>query len=158
VAEVGPPDALVNTVGGYAPGSAIDATPDDLRRMVDLNVGSAWWMSQAAARHMERAGRGAIVTVAARNGIDAVAGAAAYGVSKAALVHLTRVLDVELRPRGIRVNAVVPRLIDTPANRAALPAEAMARAVTPEAIARVIAFLVSDAAGPVSGAIVPVYG
>jgi NAD(P)-dependent dehydrogenase (short-subunit alcohol dehydrogenase family) len=79
-------------------------------------------------------------------------------VSKAALAHLTRILDVEFRPHGIRVNAIAPQLIDTPANRAALPAEAMANATAPEAIAEIIAFLVSDAAAPVSGAILPAYG
>jgi NAD(P)-dependent dehydrogenase (short-subunit alcohol dehydrogenase family) len=73
-------------------------------------------------------------------------------------VHLTRTLDLELRPHGIRVNAVAPQLIDTASNRATLPAEMMARAVAPEAIAGVIAFLVSEAAAPVSGAILPAYG
>ena len=83
---------------------------------------------------------------------------AAYGASKAALAHLTRSLDLELRPLGIRVNAVAPQLIDTPSNRASLPPGLMAHAVAPEAIAEVIAFLVSEAAAPVSGAILPVYG
>ena len=83
---------------------------------------------------------------------------AAYSVSKAALVHLTRLLDVELRPHGIRVNAVAPQLIDTPLNRTLFPADVLAHAVTPEAIAGVIDFLVSDAAAPVSGAILPAYG
>ena len=83
---------------------------------------------------------------------------AAYSVSKAALSHLTRVLDVELRPHGIRVNAVAPQLIDTAANRAAFPAEALKHAVAPEAVASVIAFLVSADAAPVSGAILPAYG
>jgi NAD(P)-dependent dehydrogenase (short-subunit alcohol dehydrogenase family) len=83
---------------------------------------------------------------------------AAYSASKAALVHLTRILDVELRPHGIRVNAVAPQLLDTPVNRATFPAEVMSKAVAPEAIADVIAFLVSDAAAPVSGAILPAYG
>jgi NAD(P)-dependent dehydrogenase (short-subunit alcohol dehydrogenase family) len=79
-------------------------------------------------------------------------------VSKAALAYLTRILDVELRPHGIRVNAVAPQLIDTPANRAFVPTDTLAHAVSPEAIAAVIAFLVSDAAAPVSGAILPAYG
>jgi NAD(P)-dependent dehydrogenase (short-subunit alcohol dehydrogenase family) len=154
----GAPSVLVHTVGGFAPGTAMDATPETLRRMLDLNVGAALWTSQAAARHMRQRGGGAIVFVAARNGVEPVPGAAAYGVSKAALVHLTRVLDVEWKADGIRVNAVVPRLIDTAANRAALSGDAMARAVTPAAIAEVIAFLVSDAAASISGAAVPVYG
>src|SRR6266849_10022871 len=70
----------------------------------------------------------------------------------------TPILDIELRPHGIRVNAVAPQLLDTPANRATFPAEVMAHTVEPEAIAEVIAFLVSDAAAPVSGAILPAYG
>ena len=82
----------------------------------------------------------------------------AYSVSEAALVHLTRILDIELRPQGIRVNAVAPQLLDTPRNRAMFPAEVMAQAVAPEAIAGVIAFLVSDAAASVSGSVVPTYG
>jgi NAD(P)-dependent dehydrogenase (short-subunit alcohol dehydrogenase family) len=83
---------------------------------------------------------------------------AAYSASKAALAHLTRLLDIELRPHGIRVNAVAPRLLDTPANRAIFPDDVMAHVVAPEAIADVIAFLVSDAAAPVSGAVLPAYG
>ncbi|HEY5200761.1 MAG TPA: SDR family oxidoreductase [Acidothermaceae bacterium] len=79
-------------------------------------------------------------------------------MSKAALVHLTRTLDVELRPHGIRVNTVVPQLIATAKNRAILPPQVMAGAVEPEAIADVIAFLVSDAAASVSGDLVPTYG
>jgi NAD(P)-dependent dehydrogenase (short-subunit alcohol dehydrogenase family) len=71
---------------------------------------------------------------------------------------LVRTLDVELRPHGIRVNAVAPQLLDTAPNRAAFPAEMMAHAVAPQAIADIIAFLVSDAAAPVSGAILPAYG
>jgi NAD(P)-dependent dehydrogenase (short-subunit alcohol dehydrogenase family) len=107
---------------------------------------------------MRQQGSGAIVHVTARPGIEPAGGMAAYSVSKAALVHLTRVLDIELRPQGIRVNAVAPQLLDSAANRATFPAEALAHATAPEAIAAVIAFLVSDAAAPVSGAILPAYG
>jgi NAD(P)-dependent dehydrogenase (short-subunit alcohol dehydrogenase family) len=81
-----------------------------------------------------------------------------YSLSKAALVHLTRVLDLELRPLGIRVNAVAPQLISTAETRQFVPADLLAHAVLPEAIADVIAYLVRDAATPVSGAVVPVYG
>jgi NAD(P)-dependent dehydrogenase (short-subunit alcohol dehydrogenase family) len=82
---------------------------------------------------------------------------AAYAASKAALAYLIRLLDVELRPLGIRVNSVAPQLLDTAANRAALPEEMLAHAVTPEAVADIIAFLVSDAAAPISGAVLPAY-
>ena len=156
--EVGPPDVLVNTLGVFGLGEALTATPESLRLMMDVNLGPALWLSQAVAPHMERQGSGAIVHVAARPGLEPSGGMAAYSLSKAALVQLTRVLDVELRPKGIRVNAVAPQMIDTPANRAAFPPELLTQAVAPEAIASVIAFLVSDAAAPVSGAILPAYG
>jgi NAD(P)-dependent dehydrogenase (short-subunit alcohol dehydrogenase family) len=156
--EVGPPDVLVNTIGTFRPGDALAATPETLRLMIDVNLGPALWLSQAVAPHMQRQGSGAIVHVAARPGIEPTGGMAAYGVSKAALVHLTRILDAELRPHGIRVNAVAPQLLDTPTNQTIFPAEVLKHAVAPEAIAGVIAFLVSDAAAPVSGAILPAYG
>jgi len=157
-AEAGPPGVLVNTIGAFRPGDAASATPEALRLMIDVNLGTALWLSQAVAPHMRQRGSGAIVHQTARPGIEPTGGMAAYSVSKAALVHLTRTLDVELRPQGIRVNAVAPQLIDTPANRASLPAEVMANAVAPEAIADVIAFLVSDRAAVVSGAVLPAYG
>jgi NAD(P)-dependent dehydrogenase (short-subunit alcohol dehydrogenase family) len=156
--EVGPPDVLVNTIGMFRPGDALAATPETLRLMIDVNLGPALWLSQAVAPHMQRQGSGAIVHVAARPGIEPTGGMAAYSVSKAALVHLTRILDAELRPHGIRVNAVAPQLLDTPTNQTIFPAEVLKHAVAPEAIAGVIAFLVSDAAAPVSGAILPAYG
>ena len=156
--EVGPPDVLVNTIGTFRPADLATTTPELLRLMIDINLGPALWLSQAVAPHMRQQGSGAIVHVAARPGIEPSGGMAAYAASKAALVHLTRILDVELRPHGIRVNAVAPQLLDSAANRATLPHEAMAHATAPEAIAGVIAFLVSDAAAPVSGAILPAYG
>ena len=156
--EAGPPDVLVNTIGAFRPADALTTTPELLQLMIDVNLGPALWLSQAVAPHMRQQGSGAIVHVAARPGIEPAGGMAAYSASKAALVHLTRILDIELRPHGIRVNAVAPQLLDTPANRATFPAEMMAHTVAPEAIADVIAFLVSDAAAPVSGAILPAYG
>jgi len=156
--EVGPPDVLVNTIGTFRPADLATTTPELLRLMIDVNLGTALWLSQAVALHMRQQGSGVIVHVTARPGIEPSAGMAAYSTSKAALVHLTRILDIELRPHGIRVNAVAPQLLDSAANRATLPHEAMAHATAPEAIAGVIAFLVSDAAAPVSGAILPAYG
>jgi NAD(P)-dependent dehydrogenase (short-subunit alcohol dehydrogenase family) len=157
-AEVGRPDILVNTIGAYELGDALTTTPDMLRTMTDVNLGAALWLSQAVAPHMQEVGAGAIVHVSARQGLEPTAGAAAYGVTKAALIHLTRTLHVELGPHGIRVNVVVPEVIATARNKALFPPEALAGAVEPEAIAEVIAFLVSDAAAPVSGAVVPTYG
>jgi NAD(P)-dependent dehydrogenase (short-subunit alcohol dehydrogenase family) len=156
--EIGPPEVLVNTIGAFQLGDALAATPETFRRMMDVNAGAALWLSQAVAPHMQQRGSGAIVHVTARPGIEPTAGLAAYSISKAALVHLIRVLDLELRPHGIRVNAVAPQLLDTATNRALFPPDALAQAVAPEVIAGLIAFLVSDASAPVSGAIVPAYG
>jgi NAD(P)-dependent dehydrogenase (short-subunit alcohol dehydrogenase family) len=155
---IGPPEVLVNTIGTYHLGDALDATPEDLRLMMDVNAGTALWLTQAVAPYMRQRGTGAIVHVAARPGLEPTAGMATYGISKAALVHLTRILDLELRPLGIRVNAVAPQLIDTPKTRPYLPPEGLAHAVSPEAIAETIVYLVSDAAAPISGAIVPTFG
>jgi NAD(P)-dependent dehydrogenase (short-subunit alcohol dehydrogenase family) len=157
-AEVGPPQVLVNTVGTYHLGEALTATPEDLRLMIDVNVGAALWLTQAVVPYMREHGSGSIVHVAARPGLEPAAGMATYAVSKAALAHLTRVLDLELRPLGIRVNAVAPQLLDTAKNRPYLSADLLAHAVAPEAVADIIAYLVSDASAPVSGAIVPAYG
>jgi len=148
-AEAGPPEVLVNTIGMFRLGEAVATTPEDARVLMDVNLGAALWLSQ---------GKGSIVHVSARPATDPTAGLAAYSLSKAALSHLVRILDLELRPHGIRVNAVAPQLIDTAANRAAFPTELLAHATAPEAIANVIAFLAGDLAAPVSGAIVPAYG
>jgi 3-oxoacyl-[acyl-carrier protein] reductase len=156
--ETGPPEVLVNTIGTFRLGEAIAATPEDLKVLMDVNLGTALWLSQAVEPYMRQRGKGSIVHVSARPANDPTAGLAAYSLSKAALSYLIRILDLELRPHGIRVNAVAPQLIDTPANRAIFPAEQLTHAVQPEAIANVIAFLVGDLAAPVSGAIVPAYG
>jgi NAD(P)-dependent dehydrogenase (short-subunit alcohol dehydrogenase family) len=107
---------------------------------------------------MRERGAGSIVHVSARPGTDPTAGMVAYSLSKAALSHLVRILDLELRPQGIRVNAVAPNVLDTPTNRATFPPELLTHAVGLAAMADVIAFLVGDVAAPVSGAIVPAYG
>jgi NAD(P)-dependent dehydrogenase (short-subunit alcohol dehydrogenase family) len=157
-AEVGSPEVLVNTIGTYHLGDALDATREDLRLMLDVNTGTALWLTQAVTSYMRDRGSGAIVHVAARPGLEPSVGMATYSVSKAALVHLVRVLDLELRPLGIRVNAVAPQLIDTAKTRPYLSPDLLAHAVSPEAIAEVIVYLVSDAATSISGAIVPTYG
>jgi 3-oxoacyl-[acyl-carrier protein] reductase len=150
-AQAGPPEVLVNTIGTFRLGEAVAATPEDLKVLMDVNLGTALWLSQAVEPYMRQRGKGSIVHVSARPATDPTAGMAAYS-------HLIRILDLELRPHGIRVNAVAPQLIDTAANRATFPAELLTHAVQPEAIANVIAFLVGDLAAPVSGAIVPAYG
>ena len=156
--ELGPPAVLVNAIGAFEPGGALEVTPDSLGRMIDANLGIALWLSQAVAPHMQQRGSGAIVHVSSRPGLEPTPGMAAASVSKAALAYLTRVLDIELRSSGIRVNAIAPQVIDTAASRALLPPEVIAHAVSPVAIAALIFFLASEAASTITGAILPAYG
>ena len=113
--------------------------------MIDVNVDAALWLTQAVVPYLRHRGSGSVVHVAARLGLESAAGMATTAVSKAALVYLTRVLDLELRPLGIRVNAVALALIDNAKNRPYLPPDLLAHAVAPGAIADIIVYLVSDA-------------
>ena len=152
------PQYLVNAIGGFRPGSVLETSGEDYRFSLDNHLGATWWSCRAAGRRMNEVGRGSIVNVAARTALVGGAGAAAYAVAKAGIIRLSQVMADELKGVPIRVNAVLPALIDTPANRASFPPERMAKAVAPEAIARVIAFLCSDDAFPITGAAIPVYG
>ena len=153
--RVGVPRWVVNTTGGYRGGKVVDSTPDDFSAMMDLNLGTAWWSCRAAARRMSD---GAIVNVSSRSALVAEPGAAAYAIAKAGVIKLTEVLAAELKSAGVRVNVVVPAIIDTPVNRKSLPEKAMQKAVDPAEIAAVILYLCSDAAISVTGAAIPVYG
>jgi len=150
------PRWVVNAAGGFRPGTVGNSTPDLVRLVEDLNLGTAWWSCRAAARHLGEGG--AIVNVASRAALSGGAGTAAYAVSKAGVVRLTEVLAAELAPRHVRVNAILPSVIDTAANRETMPAESLRNAVAPRELASVVSFLLSDAATAVTGAIVPVYG
>jgi NAD(P)-dependent dehydrogenase (short-subunit alcohol dehydrogenase family) len=156
--EVGPPAVLVNTIGTYHLGDTLSVTPDDLRLMIDVNLGTAVWLTQAVVPYMRGRGAGSIVHVASRPGLEPAGGQTSYALSKAALVHLIRILDLELRPSGIRVNGVAPQLLNTAATRSFAPPDVLAHAVTPEAVADLLIYLASDAAAPISGAVVPAYG
>ena len=150
------PRWVVNAAGGFRGGTVADSEPDAVQFMADLNLGTAWWSCREASRHLPSGG--AVVNVGARAAVAGGSGSAAYSVAKAGVVRLTQVLAAELAERRVRVNAILPSLIDTPANRASMSADALRNAVAPADIASVVAFLLSDAAAAITGAIVPVYG
>lgn len=150
-------DALVGLAGGFTPGSLADVDEEVLDSLWRSNFGSALWTAQAAAPLFAARGGGAIVTVGSKTAVQGPA-PVAHATSKAAVVRLTELLAEELRGQRIRVNAVLPSVIDTPANRSWMSEELAARAVAPAAIAKVIAFLCGPDAEPISGALVPVYG
>lgn len=147
---------LVNITGGYRAGRALDTSEDDYRLLLRLNLDSCWWSCREGARRMVALGGGGIVNISAHQALEGGVGSAAYAVSKAAVLRLSQVLADELKPEKVRVNVLLPTLIDTAANRAERTAEAMRKSVQPEDVARVIAWLCSEASAAVSGAPIPV--
>lgn len=152
-------DVLVNAVGAYAGGIKFwEMETKVFERMVELNLRAGFVMARAAARVMVKQGSGAIVNVAAKAAVDHGAGAAAYAASKAAAVAMIDSLAADLKGSGVRANSILPSIIDTAANRKAMPGADFAKWPKPEEIARVILFLCADGARLISGAAVPVYG
>ncbi len=151
------PTALVGLAGGFTPGKLADTDEEMLDSLWRSNFSSALWTAQAAAPRFAARGGGAIVMVGSKTAVGGPA-PVAHATSKAAVVRLTQLLADELRGQQIRVNAVLPSVIDTPANRSWMSGDLAARAVAPEAIAKVIAFLCGPDAAPISGAAIPVYG
>jgi len=159
VRDSGRLDIVVNAVGGYVGGAPLwQADPAALDRMLSLNLRSGHALMRAAAPAMLRNGRGAVVNIAARAALEHGAGSAAYNASKAAALALFDSLAADLAGSGVRVNSVLPSIIDTPANRAAMPNADFARWPKADDIARVVLFLCSDDARVIHGAAIPVYG
>jgi NAD(P)-dependent dehydrogenase (short-subunit alcohol dehydrogenase family) len=149
---------LVTAAGGYAASGTLERAPvDEWRRMMSLNLDTAFAACRSALPHLLDKG-GSVVTVASRVAEGGGAGAAAYAVAKSGVVALTRVLALENRDRGVRFNCVAPGIIDTEANRRALPDADRSGWTSPAAIARVILFLLSPESQPTTGALVPVDG
>jgi len=151
-------DVLVNVAGGFHMGDAVHEADDAAwTRMHDLNLRTTLNMSRAAVAPMLAGGRGgALVNVGAYAALRGGARMAAYAASKAAVQRLTEAMAAELRDQAVRVNCVLPTVLDTPDNRAAMPAADASRWVAPDALADVIGFLASDAARAVTGASLPV--
>jgi NAD(P)-dependent dehydrogenase (short-subunit alcohol dehydrogenase family) len=152
-------EAVVNLVGGYAEGPRVHETdPDQFDGLMRLNVRPGFLLARAAMPLLTERGGGAFVGVSARAALRPFPGAAGYIASKAAVLAFIQALDAEYKHQGVRCNAIVPSVIDTPANRSAQPDADYSKWVKPEEIARVVRFLVSDESAPISGAAVPVYG
>jgi NAD(P)-dependent dehydrogenase (short-subunit alcohol dehydrogenase family) len=151
-------DVLVNIAGGFRwekIGSGDIATWDSLYSM---NLRSAVVSSKSALPAMLERGRGRIINIGAGAAVRAGVGMGAYAASKAGVQRFTESLAEELKDQGVTVNAILPGIIDTPRNRIDMPQADVSRWVSPEAIAQVILFLASDAAGAVTGAAIPVTG
>jgi NAD(P)-dependent dehydrogenase (short-subunit alcohol dehydrogenase family) len=150
-------DALINIAGGFAFETVADGDPKTWQRMYALNVTTALNASHAAIPHLTASNAARIVNVGAMGALQAGAGMGAYAASKAGVHRLTEALAAEQKGK-ITVNAVLPSIIDTAANRASMPNADFAKWVTPQELAEVILFLASDAASAITGALLPVNG
>ena len=159
LAKHGRLDVVVNTVGGYAGGVKLwELESKVFERMLDLNLRVGFVLGRTTIPILLQQGRGVLINVAAKAAFDHAAGASAYAASKAAVVALMDCLAADVKGTGVRVNSILPSIMDTEANRKSMPNADFSRWPKPEEIARVILFLASDEAGVVHGASVPVYG
>lgn len=158
LASIGDFDAIFNIAGGFAMGADAWADAEDWDRMFTINVTTLRTVLGAAVPKLLSRGRGAIVNIGAYGALSGQGAMSAYCASKSTVMRLTESLSAELKEQGINVNAVLPTVIDTPANRAAMPDVDPALWVAPADLANVICFLGSDAARAVHGALLPVRG
>ena len=157
--EGAPLRAVLNLVGGFsAPGKVADTPIEDFENQYKLNLRPLYLVAAAGIPPMVQAGGGALIAVSTKAALRPFAGAAGYISSKAAVLAFVSALDVEYRDEGIRANAVLPSVIDTPGNRASQPNADTSKWVKPEEIAQTMLFLASDRSSATSGAAIPVYG
>jgi len=156
VKQAGRIDELINLVGAFAPGSAVETDAVKWQNMLSLNVTSAFLLSRAVIPYMIARRSGCLVHTAARAVLEPFRGAAAYLVAKSALVSLIRVLALELEGAGVTVNDILPSTIDTPANRKSMPHADRSTWVKPEFIVQVLVWLMSDEPAAINGALIPI--
>lgn len=151
--------AVVNLVGGFFDGPKVHETDvEDFERMLRLNLRPNFLLARAAMPRLLERGGGSFVAVSARTALRPYSTGVAYATAKAAVLAFVNGLDVEYRGEGVRANAVLPSVIDTPANRESQPDADHSKWVAPAEIAKVVRFLVSDDSKPTSGGAIPVYG
>ncbi|WP_316431621.1 3-oxoacyl-ACP reductase FabG [Leptolyngbya sp. NK1-12] len=151
-------DALIHLVGGFSMGKTHEYAYEQWKRDFDLNLNTAFLACKHSLRRMLEQNYGRIVTVGSRGAVQPGGQLAAYCASKAGVVALTQAIADETKGTNITANVVLPSIIDTPANRAAMGSENAGRWVKPESLGQVICFLASEAAKDLRGAAVPVYG
>ena len=152
-------DVLLNTVGGWGGGKMVGETSiEQWERMMTLNLRSAFLLSRAVLPGMLENGWGRIVHVSSKTAVAPRAGQAAYAVAKMGVITLTETIAVEVKGSGVTANVILPSIIDTPANRDAMPKADPHKWVPPEHIAATMCFLCSDAAASINGARIPIYG
>lgn len=149
---------LVNTVGGFDMAPVSGAGLEQWDHLLGLNARTAYAISAAVLPVMQQAGYGRLLHVAAAPGLKAAAKQAAYAASKAAVIRLTEALAAENREHAITANCVLPGTLDTPQNREAMPQADRSGWLAPASLARLMAFLVSQSAGAVTGAAIPATG
>lgn len=151
--------ALVHLAGGYAGGTPVEHLDAAvLRRMIDTNLVSAFWAAKHVLPHVKRSAHGRLLFISSRGAVVTEPGASAYAAAKAGLSALVLTLARELRADSVTANAILPSVIDTAGNRTAMPGADPSRWVRPEEIATLLAFLASEAAASISGALIPIYG
>ncbi|AZG08253.1 SDR family oxidoreductase [Pigmentiphaga sp. H8] len=157
IASAGAPDSVCHATGGFEMGEAVhEISTDGWMRMMAINAESFLNVAKSVIPPMRAAGGGSVVAVGAMGAQGGAPGMGAYAASKRALQALVEAMADEQRDRGIRVNAVLPSIIDTPANRASMPDADCSRWVSPRDLASVVLFLASNAARAVNGAAIPV--
>lgn len=150
---------LIHVAGGYAGGVPVESVgEEEVRRMMEINLTSAFWAAKHVIPHAKRAGSGRLLFVSSRGSVVPYPGAAAYAAAKAGLNALVETLARELLASGVTANAVMPSMVDTEANRKEMPNADHASWVQPEEIAALLSFLASKEASATSGALIPIYG
>jgi len=150
---------LLHLAGGYRGGQPVESVEErTVRGMIELNLISAFWAAKHVVPHAKRAGAGRLIFVSSRGAVEYYPGASAYAAAKLGLCALVQTLAKELKKSDVTSNAVLPSIIDTPANRASMPDADTSAWVSADQVAGLLAYLASRDAGSISGALVPIYG
>ena len=157
--QLGDLRVLIHLAGGYRGGERLESVAEDtVRGMIELNLISAFWSAKHAIPHVKRATDGRLLFVSSRGAVECYPGGSAYAAAKLGLHALVQTLAKELKRDGVTANAILPSVIDTPPNRAAMPDADFSAWVPPDAVAALLAYLASHEAAWTSGALVPIYG